>query len=423
MNSPKYLGQNVSGVKARNIKAILMNLLFREPVYRVDLARDISVSTTTVTKLIDELIEQGIVRVGENEEKGGRRVGRPKSALYLKKDACFAVSIHIGGRKYRIGIVNLRNEIIHSDLGSYEFSTPWKKLLDEIYQKLVMLLEESRVDRQKIIGIGIGVPGLVDFNTGVIGFSKNHGWRDVPVKKYFIEKFDLPIVVENNVRAMALGEALFGFGRGVDNLMFLYGSRGVGAGLVVDRDIYRGRGQGAGEIGHTYINHNNDFDNIADCCSTLEDLVSLTGILERSKIVAAEDPDSNFAHKIKNLGEDEMFKVVFQLAAEGNSHACALVKKTSQYLGLAIVNAINFINPELILFGGIYADQTDLILPTIRDMVDKLSFANIGKNVEIRATNFGQEAGLVGAGALALARFFYLPPDDFDSSRVHWSSG
>jgi predicted NBD/HSP70 family sugar kinase len=422
MNSPKYLGQNVSGVKARNIKAILMNLLFREPVYRVDLARDISVSTTTVTKLIDELIEQGIVRVGENEENGGRRVGRPKSALYLKKDACFAVSIHIGGRKYRIGIVNLRNEIIHSDLGSYEFSIPWKELLDEIYQKLVMLLEESRVDRQKIIGIGIGVPGLVDFSTGVIGYSKNHGWHDVPVKKYFSEKFDLPIVVENNVRAMALGEALFGFGRGVDNLMFLYGSRGVGAGLVVDRDIYRGRGQGAGEIGHTYINQSNDFDNIDECCSTLEELVSLSGILSRSRKLALQEPDSEFSQEIKNLDEDEMFKTVFQLAAEGNSQASALVKKTSQYLGLAIVNAINFINPELILFGGIYADQTDLILPTIRDMVDKLSFANIGEKVEIRATKFGQEAGLVGAGALALARFFYLPPDDFDSSRVHWSN-
>jgi predicted NBD/HSP70 family sugar kinase len=421
MKSPKYSGQNVTGVKVQNIKAILMNLLYREPVYRVDLAKEISVSTTTITNLMDELIDQGIVWEEVNGEVGGRQVGRPKSALYLQKNACYAVGIHIGGRKYRIGIVNLRNEIIHSSIGEYEFSISWKVLLEEICQRLVMMLEESKIDRNKIIGIGIGVPGLVDFRTGVIGYSKNHNWRNVPVRDYFSEKLDLPIVVENNVRAMALGEALFGSGRGVDNLMFLYGSRGVGAGLVVDRNIYRGRGQGAGEIGHTYVCQNNDDENVAHWCNTLEELISVPGIIERSKKKAEMIPDSEFAQKIQNLGEDEMFEVVIQLAKDGNPEAKALIHKTSQYIGLAIVNAINFINPELILLGGIYADLFEMIIPTIREMVDNLTFANIGENVEIRATKFGQQAGLVGAGALALARFFYLPPNDFGTTNVHWS--
>ena len=416
MGSPKYYGQNVSWVKSQNIKAILMNLLLREPVYRVDLARDISVSTTTVTKLIDELIDQGIVLEGVSEENLGRPVGRPKSALYLNKNACYAVGIHIGGRKYRIGIVNLRNEIIHSTFGEYEFNIPWKQLLDQTYQKLVMMLEESKIDRRRIVGIGIGVPGLVEFDTGVIGYSKNQGWRNVPVMNYFKEKFDIPIIVDNNVRAMALAEALFGYGRNVDSLMFIYGSRGVGAGLVVDREIYRGRGQSAGEIGHTYICQNNNLKDITESCNTLEELISISGVLSKATAMAAQEPDSEFSQKIKNLDEDAMFETVFRLASEGNPHAKALVRITSQYLGLAMVNAINFINPELILIGGIFADHAELILPTIREIVNRLTFANIGEKVEIRATKFGQQAGLVGAGALALARFFYLPPDNFETS-------
>ena len=208
---------------------------------------------------------------------------------------------------------------------------------------------------------------------------------------------------------------------GVDNLLFLYGSRGVGAGLVVNRDVYRGISQGAGEIGHTFILQKNGSEKIIDDCLTLEELVSIPSIITRAKKIAENNPSSEFTKKTRNLEENDLIDRVFQLARDNDPLAENLVQRIGQYLGLALVNAINFVNPELILLGGLFAEHKDLFLPPIRTMVDDLTFANIGKKVDIRATEFGWQAGLIGAGALALAHFFYLPPKDAGSILENWS--
>jgi len=414
MKSSKFSGQNVSAVKAQNVKAILMHLLHKEPVYRVDLARDISVSTTTVTKLIDELIDQGIVQEGVVEVEGERPVGRPKSALFLNKNAYYAIAVHIGGSRYRIGIVNLRDEIISFYKTEYDFSQPCEELLEEICDQLNKMINESGIERNKIIGIGIGVPGIVDAAEGVIGYSKNHGWKDVQVKDFFTSKFDCQIAVENNVRAMALGEALFGDGRTVDNLLFIYGSRGVGAGIVVDRKILRGISQGAGEIGHTYLICNDGSKSISESSSTLEDLISVSALINESKAIIDQNPQCEFSNKLYSLDGNELVEAVFELAKEGDPNAKKIIEKISRFLGIAILNAINFINPELILLGGLYAEYENLFIPRVREMADNLTFANIGRKVDIRATEFGWRAGLFGAGALALSQFFYLPPENIE---------
>lgn len=411
MSKVKYLGQNVSAVKSQNVKAILMSLLYNEPIFRVDLAKEISVSTTTVSKLIDELIRQGFVYEGPVKDQRQRSVGRPKSAVFLNRDACFAVGIHIGGRRYRIGIVNLLNEDLAYYKGTYDYKNSWEVIFPQIAEDTRKIIAESGVDKEQIIGVGIGVPGLVDFEKGSIGYSKNHNWRNVPVKDYFEEQLNLPVVVENNVRAMALGEALFGEGRSVDNLLFIYGSRGVGAGLVVDRKIFRGISQGAGEIGHMYIIHEDGAP--GDRCQgkTLEELISIPAICAEVDRLIEENPHSQFSEILSTAEDNETPDALYNLVKQNNPQAVDLMGEISRYLGLAIVNAINFINPELILLGGIFSEYSEFLLPSIRGMANDLTFANIGKRVDIRPTNFGWRSGLYGASALALAHFFYLPPD------------
>ena len=411
MASPRFSGQNVSAVKTRNIRAILMNLLYNEPGYRVQLARDISVSTTTVTKLVEELIEQGIVEERLDEVDGPRSVGRPQNAIYLLRDARQAVGVHIGGGIYRIAIVNLRNEILFHRMGEYDIKKPADDVLNLIAENIDNLLSECQVCRENIIGVGIGAPGLVNFKTGVIGYAKNQGWRNVEVGLMFSEHLNLPVVVENNVRAMALGEALFGCGRDVNTLLFLYGRLGVAAGIVVDRHIYRGINLGAGEIGHTFIVQNVSGDGLIGGYHTLEEMVSAPTLIEQAQAAAREYPDSVLGQTLLDAVDNEAVERIFAAARQSDPQASQIVERSARYLGLALTNAINFINPELILLGGMFAQGEDIYLPVIKEMVGQLSFAGMGDRVQICSTSFGWRAGVLGASALALAHFFYLPPE------------
>lgn len=412
MASIRYSGQNVSAVKSRNIRAILMGLLHTEPVFRVSLAKDISVSTTTVAKLVDELIDQDILEERLDEVDGPRSVGRPQNAIYLRRDARQSIGVHIGGGIFRLALVNLRNEILNHTMSEYDIKAPPEVVLDRIASKIEQLLEECHVCREKIIGVGIGAPGLVNFKTGVIGYAKNQGWRNVPVGDFFASRLNLPVVVENNVRVMALNEALFGVGRDVNTLLFLYARLGVAAGIVVNHHIYRGISLGAGEIGHTFIiQGEGDEDSLAPL-QTLEDLTSTHAMIRQAWSLSERYPDSLLVRSLQGVDEHTAINRIFEAARQGDLHADRMIKKSAMYLGIALVNAINFINPELILLGGMLAQEKDLYLPVIRKIVNEFAFAGMGERVEIRETSFGWQAGLLGASALALAHFFYLPPED-----------
>jgi predicted NBD/HSP70 family sugar kinase len=252
MNPRSILGSNLNLVKVHNRQAILLNFLYNERLSRVELARQISLSTTTITNLTAELLEDGII-VEEKSTKpvaDQRRVGRPREMLRLVPDARFAVGVHIGIGLFRVAVANLHAKIIHNNISFFDLSTPPETVLQEVAKLITKTIAESGVDSQRVIGVGIGASGLVDYEKGVNIFAPRLDWRDTPIVEILQTYLDLPICVDNNVRCMALGEAFFGAGRGVDVLAFVYGRVGVGAGLVVNGQVFRGSGAGAGEIGH-----------------------------------------------------------------------------------------------------------------------------------------------------------------------------
>ncbi len=386
-----------------------MHLLYNEPVYRVKLAKDISVSTTTITKLVDELIEQGIVEERQEEVNWPRSVGRPQNAIYLVRDARQAIGVHIGGGIYRIAIVNLRNEIISHRTGNFDLKQPAESVMEEIIHTTAQLLDECKIGRETVIGVGVGAPGLVNFKTGLIGYAKIQGWRNLSVGAQFSDRLKLPVVVENNVRAMALGEALFGSGRDVNTLLFLYGRLGVAAGIVVDRHIYRGINLGAGEIGHSFIIQGEE--GVIGGYRTLEELVSAPALIAQARAAGTLQPDGILGLTLQDAVDDDAISKIFEAARKDDPDAVRIVEQSARYLGMTVVNAVNFLNPELILLGGMFAQGEDLYIPVIRKMVDEMAFAGMGNGVEIASTRFGWRAGLLGASALALAHFFFLPPE------------
>jgi glucokinase-like ROK family protein len=429
-----FLGSNIVNVKAHNMQAVLLSLLNAAesaaapadgyPLSRIQLAHKTNLSSTTITNLVAELIEQGIVSEDKNpREEELRPVGRPRIGLRLIPNARYVIGVHIGVGLYRLALMNLRAEMTHSKFVNFSINTPPLDVLGQISQDMQELLADSGVERRLILGVGVGASGLVDTINGVNILSPNLDWHHIPIRDILQSQVGLPVVVENNVRAMALGEAYFGSGREAQSLAFVYGRTGVGAGLVVDHQIFRGSSTGAGEIGHMILAPEN-----GDLCrcgnrGCLETLVSESVVLRQARRAAQTNPGSILAALMSQATENPPIENVFQAARQGDPAAVEIMEGVGHYLGIALANLVNIFNPELILLGGMFAQGEDLILPVAAQTLRQTAFAGLGEKVRLATTGFGWRAGVTGAAALALLTFFYqqtnsMPPSLGASQRI-----
>lgn len=405
MLQPAATGINSSNIKLHNISAILLNLLHNANVSRVSLAQLIGVSTATITNLVAELVEQGlIVEEGFIRNNGQANVGRPQKALSLVPNARYAIGIHIDVGRVYITLTNIRGGIIEKQTFEHQLHTPWHQVMTQIIEAVNAVIQRSNVEQALIVGAGVAASGLIDPQTGVNVIAPNLNWHDVPIRDYLQSRLKLPIHVENNVRAMALGEALFGDQSVASVMAFIYARIGVGAGLIMNGQMYRGAGAGAGEIGHTIVSVQS---NIGIHTQSLESLFSEPAILKSVTTLLMQYPDSILAQTIRQQGNT--LDAVFNAARAGDEHVMALLEQRAHYFGIALANLVNIFNPELIVLGGIFTHEQDLLMPIVQTTLKQYAFANLSDNIRLRVTDFGQEAGMIGAAALALDSFFYRP--------------
>ncbi|HBX70389.1 MAG TPA: hypothetical protein DEH25_13675 [Chloroflexi bacterium] len=406
--SNNLLGSNINLVKSHNLRAILLSLLHDGQVSRVELAEKLSLSSTTITNLTAELLDQGII-VEEHIEitEKRRSVGRPRRMLQLVPSARFAIGVHIGVGLFRVAVTNLFAEILFSKIENFDFSTSPEEVIAAIIGVIEHLLKENNIDRERVIGVGVGASGLVNYKKGINVLAPRLGWENVPIQHLMEVHLDLPVCVDNNVRAMALAEALFGVGRGVGILAFVYGRIGVGSGIVVNGHVFRGSGAGAGEIGHTTI-----IPRGGDTCTCgntgcLETLLSEPIWIREAENLAEEYPNSLIAAYLNENDERSTIEKIFAAARNGDEHIQQFIEDRSCYLGIALANLVNVLNPELIILGGMFAQGSDLIAPIAEAKMREAAFAGLGQTVQLETTSFGWRAGITGAAALALTTFFY----------------
>ncbi|HSJ59285.1 MAG TPA: ROK family protein [Anaerolineae bacterium] len=409
-NLPLYAGSNISKVKAHNLSAVLSILRQREPVSRVRLAELTGLSTTTISNLISELLDQGIL-VEDGLQKPSRpRVGRPRTSLRLVPDARYAAGVHVGVGSIRVAVTDLCARPLASLSFAHPLEQPPEEVLAHAARLVRDVVELAGIDCTRIVGVGVGASGLVNPRTGVNVVAPNLGWHNVPVRDWLSRDLALPVCVDNNARAMALGEALFGAGKGVHALAFVYARVGVGAGLVVGEQLFRGSAAGAGEIGHITIVP--DGGEPCRCGNTgcLETLVSEPVIVRLAQQLAGSAPEGILAESLRT-GQGSEIDRVLAAARAGDEATRAMLEERACFLGIALANLVNVLNPDLIVLGGLCAQGQDLLLPTIERVMRQRAFAGLGDQVRVETTRFGSQAGVIGAAALALDAFFYQPPE------------
>jgi glucokinase len=196
----------------------------------------------------------------------------------------------------------------------------------------------------------------------------------------------------------------------VQALAFVYARVGVGAGVVVDGQLFRGSAAGAGEIGHTTIIPTGGDPCRCGNTGCLETLVSEPAIVRRAELLAAADEGGILATHLRE-GQGRPFERVLAAARAGDPATGAMLKEQACYMGIALANLVNVLNPNLIVLGGICAQGADLLLPAIEETMRQRAFAGLGERVSLETASFGPQAGIVGAATLALDAFFYRQPD------------
>lgn len=379
--------RNTADVRRHNMTTLLGLIESRGPISRAELSRISGLSQPTVSGAIDGLLKSKLVHaIGEGDSTGGRR---PLLLAYNPRVG-YVIGVDLGGTNLKLGITDLAGEIIHRiDEPTPRENASQGSVMRAIFAAVERLVEESGVNWRSIVGIGVGAPGVTDPDTGLVALAPAVGWERTPVKRLLSERFGLPCVVDNDVNAAALAEMVFGSGPKLGDFVFVAIGTGIGAGIVIDGKIHRGRHCAAGEVGYLVIDYNWDPASVRDF-GCFESMAAAPAIAKKAASV------------IPSLGGENGPKdveTVFNLARSGNEGALKVVAEIAGYIGLALANLAVILDPDAIVLGGGVSRAGDVLVELVKQKLEQVSPIV----PDIYVSSLGADAGMLGAAALAIA--------------------
>lgn len=309
-------------------------------------------------------------------------------------------AIDLGGTKVRAIIADLSGDVKAEDIRSSRAKEGVDVTLDTMVATLVTACSAAGITQGDLKGLGIASPGAVDAFNGIVPEAPQLiGWKDVPLAKIMEERLRLPVLLENDANAAALGENRYGAGRGTRNMLYLTVSTGVGGGIIIEGDLYRGTRGAAGELGHVII----DIDGPPCGCGAngcLESFASGTAIARRGReLVAAGE-----APKLAALSEREgelTAEVMSKAAYDGDEVSRRVFHDAGTYLGVALATFVNIFNPQAILIGGGVARAADLFLAHARAVMEERAMRSPLEDVKLGLAELGDRVGSLGMIARA----------------------
>jgi len=259
-------------------------------------------------------------------------------------------------------------------------------------------------EKEKYIsGIGLSVPGLIDIKRGLSIFAPNiPDWHNIPLVELFQKRFSLPVYIENDARAMALGEARFGAARGYENILCINVGHGIGGGLIVNGELYRGSSSAAGEIGHQTIIPTGPLCHCGNR-GCLEIMASGYAIAASAIRVVNAGGNTIIRDIVDGKIDKITAEVVSKAALMGDVIAIKLIKEAGQYLGIGLANAINLFSPQIVIIGGGVALSGDILFDEVRNIINDRAFITMISRPEIIPSMLGENASVLGASALVLS--------------------
>ena len=388
-------------------QSVLLNLIrTHAPISRPQLATLSGLSQVTVIKITNNLVESDLIR--ENvyaESTGGRRAG----LVEINPEGGFAVGL-IPHETWLIGVIlNLNSELVFSQQWNIPLRDQGVQAIDLMAQCVEDMFSQSGIPREKIIGVGIGISGLIDAERGCCIDSRMMNWQNVEIRRPLENRLDIPVFLDNDVNCLAIYEKLFGQGQPYHHFLVVGVGSAVGLGIIINGDLYRGAFGGAGEFGHTTVTTEG---RLCACGNRgcLETYISDAGIVKNY----LEYLYTTTYSLEKGIQEPTAFEVI-ERAKNGDEAAIAAFQRAGSLLGVSLANLVNIFNPECIVLSGPDTDASmlagDLLLEPMQQALTQHLFSQIGKDLQMKVERLGFESWARGAGNLVLRHFFASPAD------------
>jgi glucokinase-like ROK family protein len=390
-----FATQNVKNIN----KHVILNSIQFTPggISRAGLARQLGLTRSAITTIVSDLMETGAIQ--ESAKKTGTS-GRPRTLLEITPEAGYVAGIDMGATHLRVVVSNFGAQVIREKEIAFDIAQDPEICLEKTDRLLQELLEEANLTLPQLSSIGVGVPGPVSADAGmVIAPPIMPGWDRFPIRKTLEKLWGLPISVNNDAELGALGEWAYGAGRNAKDLAYIKVGHGIGAGLLINGQIYRGSTGSAGEIGHLTIDEKGP---ICTCGNRgcLEALSGGGAIALQAKNAVKEKKNTQLREiSTKNISA----KDVAFAAQRGDFLAQQIMEEAGEHLGVALAGLINIFNPDMIIVGGGVAQMGDILLEPIRKTVKERSLLSATTNVRITTALLGRRSSSMGAVAQALS--------------------
>lgn len=370
---------------------------FQAPLSRADLAARTGLNRSTISSIVEELIDLGYIREMYLEDP---TIGRPGMLLQVNSNGGFALGVEIGVDFISVILTNFVPEVLwHRTCSCTDVSQ--LSMMEQVENLIQEAMDFGKTMNLRPLGIGVGVPGLVDIAQGKLVYAPNMKWVDAPIRLILMQRFNVPVFVDNEANFGALGEFYYGIAKNVKDFIYLKTSMGLGAGIMIGGKLFRGVSGFAGEVGHITIYSDGERCGCGrrGCWETY---ISPPSVLRRVCSSLRAHPES----KIFEIVEGDLEKITMDTLVEASRQADPLaievIKEVGINLAVGIANLVNVFNPALVVLGGTLSPFGPWVIPIIQEYLQENLLLPLRGNTPVVSSNQEENACLLGAIAFVL---------------------